>query len=148
MNKEEQIQFIKDNYPATTHHTSTRRIRHAFFSKIETELQTVQHAVLENYSKYLSTKDLPAEGGTPEYIIGTALMIYNLELKGEKVIQDSVKNCLTLVAMIIIITMFSAEKYKFGYEPSMYGDYRALINYTSENKQNVYFKITIKKYYR
>lgn len=74
----------------------------------------------------------------PEYIIGTALMIYNLELKGEKVIQDSVKNCLTLVAMIIIITMFSAEKYKFGYEPSMYGDYRALINYTSENKQNVY----------
>ena len=39
MNKEEQIQFIKDNYPATTHHTSARRIRHDFFSKIETELQ-------------------------------------------------------------------------------------------------------------
>lgn len=39
MNKEEQIRFIKDNYPATTHHTSTRRIRHDFFSKIETELQ-------------------------------------------------------------------------------------------------------------
>lgn len=39
MNKEEQIQFIKDNYPATTHHVSNRRVRHSFFSKIETELQ-------------------------------------------------------------------------------------------------------------
>lgn len=39
MNKEEQIKFIKDNYPAETHHISNRRIRHSFFEKIETELQ-------------------------------------------------------------------------------------------------------------
>lgn len=39
MNKEEQIKFIQDNYPATTHHISNRRIRHDFFEKIETELQ-------------------------------------------------------------------------------------------------------------
>ena len=39
MNKEEQIEFIKDNYPATTHHISKRRGRHNFFSSIKTELQ-------------------------------------------------------------------------------------------------------------
>lgn len=38
MNKEEQIEFIKDNYPAT-HHISKRRVRHNFFSSIKTELQ-------------------------------------------------------------------------------------------------------------
>ena len=39
MNREEQIKFIEDNYPATTNHISNRRIRHDFFSSIETELQ-------------------------------------------------------------------------------------------------------------
>ena len=39
MNKQEQIKFIEDNYPLTTNHTSNRRIRHTFFSKIQTELQ-------------------------------------------------------------------------------------------------------------
>ena len=39
MNKEEQIKFIEDNYPATTHHISKRRVKHSFFSNIETELQ-------------------------------------------------------------------------------------------------------------
>ena len=41
--------------------------------KLQTELETVQHAVLENYSKYLLTKDLPAEDGTVQYIIGTKI---------------------------------------------------------------------------
>lgn len=39
MNKQEQIQFIEDNYPLFTNHVSNRRIRHSIFSKIETELQ-------------------------------------------------------------------------------------------------------------
>lgn len=39
MNREEQIKYIEDNYPATTNHISTRRIRHNFFERIETELQ-------------------------------------------------------------------------------------------------------------
>lgn len=39
MNKEEQIKFIEDNYPFYTNHISNRRIRHDFFSNIETELQ-------------------------------------------------------------------------------------------------------------
>lgn len=39
MNKEEQIKFIEDNYPAYTNHTSKRRVRHNFFKNITTELQ-------------------------------------------------------------------------------------------------------------
>lgn len=39
MNKQEQIKFIEDNYPATISQNSQRRVRHTFFSKIETELQ-------------------------------------------------------------------------------------------------------------
>ena len=39
MNKIEQIKLIEDKYPLYTHHISNRRIRHQFFSKIETELQ-------------------------------------------------------------------------------------------------------------
>lgn len=39
MNREEQLQFIKDNYPAYTNHVSKRRIRHDFFKNISTELQ-------------------------------------------------------------------------------------------------------------
>ena len=39
MNRKEQIKFIEDNYPLFTNHSSNRRIRHNFFSKIETELQ-------------------------------------------------------------------------------------------------------------
>ena len=39
MNKNEQIKFIKDNYPLSTHHVSNRRIRHGFFKDIRTELQ-------------------------------------------------------------------------------------------------------------
>lgn len=39
MNKQEQIKFIEDNYPAYTNHHSNRRIRHDFFKNIQTELQ-------------------------------------------------------------------------------------------------------------
>ena len=39
MNRQEQIKFIEDNYPLYTNHISNRRIRHTFFSKVETELQ-------------------------------------------------------------------------------------------------------------
>lgn len=39
MNKQEQFKFIEDNYPLYTNHISNRRVRHDFFSKIETELQ-------------------------------------------------------------------------------------------------------------
>ena len=34
MNKQEQIKFIEDNYPAYTNHVSKRRIRHDLFKDI------------------------------------------------------------------------------------------------------------------
>lgn len=39
MNRQEQIKFIEDNYPAYTNHHSKRRVRHDFFNNIQTELQ-------------------------------------------------------------------------------------------------------------
>ena len=39
MNKQEQLKLIEDTYPLYTNSISNRRIRHDFFSKIETELQ-------------------------------------------------------------------------------------------------------------
>ena len=39
MNREEQIKFIEDNYPAYTNSHSKRRVRHDFFKNIRTELQ-------------------------------------------------------------------------------------------------------------
>ena len=39
MNKLEQIKLIEDKYPLELHHVSKRKIRHSFFSNIETELQ-------------------------------------------------------------------------------------------------------------
>lgn len=39
MTKKEQIQFIEDHYPLYTNHISNRRIRHTFFTNIQTELQ-------------------------------------------------------------------------------------------------------------
>ena len=74
----------------------------------------------------------------PEYIIGTALMIYNINLGNKEIIQDSIKNCIIIIFMIITITMFSGEKYKYGYELNSYKNYKELINYTNSNKQNVY----------
>lgn len=39
MNKLEQLKYLEDNYPLYTNHISNRKIRHDFFSNIETELQ-------------------------------------------------------------------------------------------------------------
>lgn len=39
MNKKEQLEYIEDTCPATTHHQSNRRIRHEFFKNIDTEVQ-------------------------------------------------------------------------------------------------------------
>jgi hypothetical protein len=39
MTKQEQLKYIEDNYPATQSMHSNRRVKHTFFSKIETEIQ-------------------------------------------------------------------------------------------------------------
>lgn len=57
---------------SVTVYSGISAIRDSKEKKLQAELETVQHAVLENYSKYLLTKDLPAEGET-KYIVGTKI---------------------------------------------------------------------------
>ena len=102
----------------------------------------------------------------PEYIIGTALLIYNLnfnnpkkvkehkyiqinenetdniknssEKQNKKTINDSTKNCTIICFMILIICTFVGNKYNYGYDLENYENYRELINYTNNHKENVY----------
>lgn len=73
----------------------------------------------------------------PEYILGTALIIYNLNL------EESQKYSLKIIAGITILisiigTGISGTKYNFGYNLSYYSNYKQLIEYTNSNKENVY----------
>lgn len=74
----------------------------------------------------------------PEYILGTALLIYNLEFKFGKEIQDRVKNCAIMVFMIIIICILVGKSYSFNYNLEDYKSSQDLINYTNNHKENVY----------
>lgn len=73
----------------------------------------------------------------PEYIIGTALLIYNLELtKGE--IKDKVKNCAIMVGMITMICLLVGKSYNYDYQLEDYKSTQDIIHYTNEHKENVY----------
>lgn len=73
----------------------------------------------------------------PEYILGTAILIYNFEFK-KGIINDTLKNSIIIVSMIVIIAMFSGKKYEFGYDLDNYSNYREIIEYTNNHKENVY----------
>lgn len=73
----------------------------------------------------------------PEYIIGMALMIYNLKLK-ESAIKDSTRNCFALFGIILTVCIFTGNKYDFGYKYEDYKHYQNVIEYTNSNKNNVY----------
>ncbi len=74
----------------------------------------------------------------PEYIIGTALLIYNLNFNNKNKINDNIKNCVIICFMILIICTFVGNKYYYGYKLENYENYRELINYTNNHKENVY----------
>ena len=74
----------------------------------------------------------------PEYIIGTALLIYNLNFNRKNKINDNIKNCTIICFMILIICTFVGNKYNYGYKLENYENYRELINYTNNHKENVY----------
>ena len=74
----------------------------------------------------------------PEYIIGTALLIYNLNFNNKNKINDNIKNCVIICFMILIICTFVGNKYDYGYKLENYENYRELINYTNNHKENVY----------
>lgn len=74
----------------------------------------------------------------PEYIIGTAWMMYNLKLKAETKVKDTITNCVILTFMITIIGYSSGMKYNFNYQLGDYDSIKDLIGYTSSHKENVY----------
>lgn len=74
----------------------------------------------------------------PEYIIGTVLLIYNLNFNRKNKINDNIKNCTIICFMILIICTFVGNKYNYGYKLENYENYRELINYTNNHKENVY----------
>lgn len=73
----------------------------------------------------------------PEYIIGTALIIYNLDFKAIKEISMKKIAIATILIMVISID-FSGKMYNFGYKLDSYSNYKDLIEYTNSHKENVY----------
>ncbi len=65
-------------------------------------------------------------------------MIYNLKLKPKEKIDDSIKNCVVLFCIISILCYCSGLKFKFNYNIIDYASTKKIIEYTSQNKQNVY----------
>ena len=74
----------------------------------------------------------------PEYILGTALMIYNLKLSSKEKINDGIRNCAIVIFMIAIISGFVGKSYNYDYKLGDYQSTQELINYTNNHKENVY----------
>ena len=73
----------------------------------------------------------------PEYMIGTALLMYNLNFNKNK-INDNIRNSAIICFTILIVCTFIGNKYNYGYEIENYENYKELINYTNSHKENVY----------
>ena len=84
----------------------------------------------------------------PEYILGASLIMYNLKFKYKDKINDDMKNCLIVICIIVSICMLCGNKYNYQYKLDDYKNYQELINYTSNNKQNVYLYTTPALQYR
>ena len=74
----------------------------------------------------------------PEYILGTALMIYNLEITNKQYLKFDIEKLAIIFITLVIFGTVSGAKYQYGYELDDYLNYQDLIEYTNENRQNVY----------
>lgn len=74
----------------------------------------------------------------PEYILGTALMIYNLKLNSKKEVDDGIKNCTIIIFMIAILCTIVGKSYNDNYQLGDYQSVQELVNYTNDNRENVY----------
>ncbi len=72
----------------------------------------------------------------PEYILGTALIIYNLCIEIKEI--NMKKLALEIILTTIVLTNISGAKYNYGYNLNSFSNYKELIQYTNENKENVY----------
>ena len=73
----------------------------------------------------------------PEFILGTAMLIYYIKYK-EKAEEKKHLISAMSVFIIVISVIFAGGVYKFNYEIEDYSNYKDVINYTNEHKENVY----------
>ena len=73
----------------------------------------------------------------PEYIAGLSLMIYNLKLNKSD-INTGLKNYTIMCLMIFFTCALVGTAYSFNYKLKYYKNYQEIIEYTNNNKQNVY----------
>lgn len=74
----------------------------------------------------------------PEYILGTALIMYHLKIKGNHEIKDNIKNCTIIVFMITWLCMLVGNHYNYDYQLGDYESCQKVIDYTNHHKENVY----------
>ena len=77
----------------------------------------------------------------PEYILGTALLIYFTKLKVKKERQEEVSKARNQAIALLIITItiiFAGSRYEFNYSLEYYTQYQDIIEYTNSHKENVY----------
>ena len=72
----------------------------------------------------------------PEYILGTMLFIYNMKLETNK--KDNKAIDIMCIFCILVIVIFSGSKYEFNYKLKNYQNYKQVVNYTNEHKENMY----------
>ena len=74
----------------------------------------------------------------PEYIIGSALILYNFRFEKQNDIKENMKNIITIIFTLFILCHISGMKYNYNYKIDNYKSTKDIIEYTSQNKQNVY----------
>ena len=77
----------------------------------------------------------------PEYILGTALLIYFTKFKVKKQRQEEIskaRNQAIALLIIIITIIFAGSRYEFNYSLEYYTQYQDIIEYTNSHKENVY----------
>lgn len=74
----------------------------------------------------------------PEYIIGSALILYNFSFEKQNDIKENMKNIITIIFTLFILCHISGMKYNYNYKIDNYKSTKDIIEYTSQNKQNVY----------
>ncbi len=72
----------------------------------------------------------------PEYIIGISLIIYNLSWKSIKI--NKMNSIITCLCITITLVYCTGLQYNFNYKLDNYSNYKELINYTNNNKENAY----------
>ena len=73
----------------------------------------------------------------PEYILGTAMLMYLTKYEKENVKKLNIIRAMSIF-IIVITVIFAGGAYEYNYELKDYSNYKEVINYTNEHKNNVY----------